>query len=298
MTIIAKRWDKSYDIENFKVYIMFRKTERFLYKGANQLKNVFTYFVIILCVIAIIGGKLHWNNKLDAPTSATIGQTAGDDTDKAKSNNLATLTQHLPENLAKKIEQAQEEDTSLTLVAMGSHATAEGEGTWTDILQTRLNEAYGQGLIQVHVESLGDDLSITVVQEEEYANALDLNPDIIILEPFILNDNGKVAIDNTLESISLMIQAIQKEVADAIVMLQPPNPIYNAVHYPSQVLALEEYAEEQNIIYLNHWTSWPDYESDDILDYIDEANELPSDKGHQVWGNYISDYFTGGKLEE
>lgn len=277
---------------------MFGKTERFLYKGANQLKNILTYFVIILCVIAIIGGKLHWNNKLDTPAGATTGQPADKNTEKEKSQNVATLTQHLPESLAKKIEKAQEENRSLTLIAIGSHATAEGKGTWTDILQTRLNEAYGRGLIQVVVESFEDDLSVTVVQQEKYTDALESNPDIVILEPFILNDNGKVAIDNTLESVGIIIDAIHKAAPDATIMLQPPNPIHNAVHYPGQVLALKEYAEEQNIIYLDHWTSWPDYESDDILDYIDEANELPSDKGHQVWGNYIANYFTGEKLDE
>ena len=76
-----------------------------------------------------------------------------------------------------------------------------------------------------------------------------------------------------------------------VVLIQPPHPLYQATYYPVQVEALEQYAEDNGIPYLNHWEAWPDQDSEEIKDYLSEDASEPSAKGHQVWAEYLIDYF-------
>lgn len=262
------------------------------------MKNVFTALIIIICILSIIVGKVHWNHKIDAAGNSSEKQAAALDEKKQESEKekIKTLTKHLPDQLTEKILLAKSEGKPLKIVAMGSNSTAEGNGTWTSIFQKRLDKAYGKGVFQVIVESYGSELSINIVQQEIYTSALEHQPDIVLLEPFLINDNGKVAIANTLESVDTIIEKFNETSDEVVIMLQPPNPIHNAIYYPDQVIALKQYAEENNYIYLNHWTNWPDYKSDEFLEYVDD-NSLPNAKGHQVWADYIGKYFTGEELE-
>ena len=50
--------------------------------------------------------------------------------------------------------------------------------------------------------------------------------------------------------------------------IQPPHPLYQATYYPVQVEALAQYAEDNDIPYLNHWEAWPDQDSKEIKDYL------------------------------
>ncbi|MFA8437283.1 SGNH/GDSL hydrolase family protein [Pueribacillus sp. YX66] len=262
------------------------------------MKNIMTALIFTLCILSIVVGKIHWNQKINAASNTANEKQAVvvEKKQQTEAEKFSTLTRHLPENLSEKITNAKDENHPLKIVAVGSSATAEGSGTWTSILQKRLDKAYGKGLFQISVESYGDDLSINVVQQEKYTSVIEQKPDIVLFEPFLLNDNGKVAISNTLDSVEIITDRLKEASEQIVIILQPPNPIHNAVHYPGQVQALKEFAKEQQLIYLNHWSNWPDYESDEILDYIDE-NSLPTTQGHQVWADYIANYFTGEELE-
>ena len=54
---------------------------------------------------------------------------------------------------------------------------------------------------------------------------------------------------------------------------------------------LQQFAEDNDIPYLNHWEAWPDQDSEEIKEYITEDSSQPSVKGHEVWAEYMIDYF-------
>lgn len=258
------------------------------------MKNVFTIFIISVCVLIMIAGKMHWNYKINTVSESEGKQLKTEETQKqnSKDDKLDALTKHLPKSLKEKIKTAKAEKTPVKILALGSDATAEGSGTWTSILQKKLDKAYGQGVFEIIVENYGDELSINIVQKEAYKSALELNPDVILFEPFLINDNGKVAIQNTLDSIDIIIKKFQEKNENIIIMFQPPHPLHKAIYYPNQVKALKEYANEHNYVYLHHWDNWPDYNSDEFLEYVND-DSMPNTKGHQVWADYLDKYFTG-----
>lgn len=262
-------------------------------KGGKGVKNTLTALIFSVCILTLIVGKVHWNQKIEATATTSEEEqiNTNENTEQPKTDKTAELTRDLPDSLANLIVNAKAENQSLELLAFGSKATADGSGTWTSLLQKKLDAAYGNGFFNLQVENFGDDISINVVQQETYLPLIEQQPDIVLFEPFILNDNGKVAIENTLESVDIITNRFQESSDDIVIILQPPNPIHNAVHYPAQVQALKTFAEDNNLIYLDHWNDWPDYTTDEILAYVDDDN-LPTAKGHQVWANYIASFFT------
>ena len=133
--------------------------------------------------------------------------------------------------------------------------------------------------------------SIAFINEEKVTEVIEEQPDLILFEPFTLKDNGVVGIDDSLENVSAVIASVKESLPQTQVILQPPHPLYKANFYPTQVEELQQFAEDNDIPYLNHWEAWPDQDSEEIKEYISEDSSQPSAKGHQVWAEYLIDYF-------
>jgi hypothetical protein len=62
-------------------------------------------------------------------------------------------------------------------------------------------------------------------------------------------------------------------------MLMPLHPLYKAKLYPIQVAELKEYAEINQIPYLDHWSAWPVLESEDMLNFLTPDKSAPNEEG-------------------
>lgn len=67
--------------------------------------------------------------------------------------------------------------------------------------------------------------------------------------------------------------------------------VYEAGFYSVLVGALEKFAKDNEIPYLNHWTTWPDTSSPEIQEYLTTDPSAPNEKGHEVWAEYLANYF-------
>ncbi len=74
-------------------------------------------------------------------------------------------------------------------------------------------------------------------------------------------------------------------------MIQPSNPVYGAKNYPKAIEALKQFAAQNNYTYIDHWGAWPDASTKAILPYLKEEFGFPTAKGHEVWAQYVTDYF-------
>ncbi|WP_222860480.1 hypothetical protein [Bacillus rubiinfantis] len=71
-------------------------------------------------------------------------------------------------------------------------------------------------------------------------------------------------------------------------MLQPSYPIYGAKFYPSQVAELKKFAKKEGLVYIDHWSAWPDTKDPKLNEYLTEDQNAPSDKGIKVWSKYLA----------
>ena len=202
---------------------------------------------------------------------------------------LVSYTRHWPKESVNTFQEHLEAGKPFKIAFLGSNAQGEGKESWPEIVKASLNDTFGDHIV---VSTYSYDLtSNAYINEEKITEVMEEKPNLILFEPFTLKDNGKVGIDDSLENTSAVIASVKESLPQTEVILQPPHPLYNANFYPKQVQELQQFAEENEITYLNHWGAWPDQDSEEIKEYISEDSSEPSAKGHQVWAEYLIDYF-------
>ncbi|WP_096156567.1 SGNH/GDSL hydrolase family protein [Bacillus sp. FJAT-45066] len=266
------------------------------------MRNIFVIIVAFVCLGALVFGQIQWNNKLKSAataTQATINKentTSVEPVEKEKPIQTEEIT---PLDYARKLDSPLREllvnrianDKKVELVIIGSKGLSSIEYTvWHEIVEKELDEVYGN-TFTVSVVELEGKRSNEVLHENLHINTITNTPDIILLEPFTINDNGFIAVPRRLSNLETMIQDFQQLNENVLVLLQPSIPIHNARFYPGEEETLREYALEQGYIYLNHWENWPEYTDEEVLNYLNSDRSNPNQIGHDAWAQYIMDYF-------
>ncbi|MEK5444566.1 SGNH/GDSL hydrolase family protein [Fredinandcohnia sp. FSL W7-1320] len=264
------------------------------------MKKILVLVVIVLSIATVVTGKIHWNNKLQATAKTAQAEkpdeqliTAVDENqeDENKIKTVKKRSKNLPVEIQTKLVEAAQTGIPINFIIAGSDSTPEGPTAWPTLLKESLEDTYGKDILTITIKEIADKTSTQVVQEELYREIIDLSPDILLFEPFMLYDNGNVVpLERRLDNITEILGTIKEEVPKVSILIQPANPLHNARYYPIEVNKLEVYAKENNYPYLNHWEAWPDYQSDEIIEYLKE-NGAPSEKGHKLWADYLSKYF-------
>lgn len=261
------------------------------------MKAFFTTLLAIICVAVLILGNIHWNkrtsvqagNKVEETNNELITDTKEKETrSEEEIGDLLELAANWPEDSKVAFQAALTEGRPFHILFVGSEALEAGSNPWPQQLQLLIEEAYGETIFTF--ETLTSDLTSTKYVTEELYKQWNNQADFIVLEPFTLNDNGEVEIEESHVNIQTMLSD-----TESTVILQPPHPLYNAKFYPIQVTSLEKFATDNGIPYLNHWTAWPDTTTLEMQSYLDEEGSLPNDLGQEVWASFLADYFINNK---
>jgi hypothetical protein len=264
------------------------------------LKQFIVIVVTIISIGAIVMGKVHWDNKIEASVknevlvdSNEVVSEVEEEVEAINEDEIMEYTTNLPEDAVSKIEEALQTGEPVHLVILGSTSSPESGG-WPTLLKEKISDTYSDEVLKVTVKEIADKTSTQIISEELYDEVVNANPDILLFEPFILYDNlNVVGVNERINNIDYMLKEFEKGNPDLLVLLQPANPLYNAVNYPVEVPVLEKYAEENHYTYLNHWEAWPDQYSIEMTNYLDGL--LPNESGHEVWAQYLIDYFIAGE---
>jgi len=263
--------------------------------------RILTVLVAIGCLAALIFGSIHWEQKISKlPAEGVIASAniegenkkANNEKEQKKSNqiNVKDLASSLPKDVADLFNEASSSGETIELAIIGSGAITAGENVWPEIFKEKISDAYGN-LVNVTVYEIPGMTTSEVVEANLHMESLDISPDVVIFEPFMLEDNGLVGIDQTLVNIQEMLEDIRTLNENAYFFLQPPHPVEGAIYYPIEVEALKEMAEEEGHTFIDHWSNWPDYQTAEIKPYITEDYDAPTELGHEVWAEYIIDIF-------
>jgi hypothetical protein len=257
-------------------------------------KNVQKWMAVVTCIMTlfvIIFGHLYWNGKIKRHVNASESITKAEKEDASEQYDVV---RHLPDELVEKVEKAAETDVPLNFVIYGSEATSTDEQAWPNRLKENLEKNYNH-YFNISIYSDEGKTTKDVIAENLYEKIVAEKPDVLLFEPFILKDNGGgVGIENTIQNITSILNEVQKANPEVTIYLQPAHPLYNAVNYPRQVERLKEYAEENDYIFLDHWTAWPEQDNQELKTYLVDENNKPNEKGNKVWADYLINYFYQG----
>lgn len=257
------------------------------------MKVFFTTLLAVGCMGVLLWGNIHWTKKTTVAgnngVSPAVVVAEQPETIANPSDSLLALTDNWPKQAADSFKKALDENRTYKILLVGSEALGDEQSGWAASTKEQLITAYGEEYMEVEIQTFNL-TSLGFIDEEGTAQVSGSQADMVLFEPFTLMDNGEVTIENSLDNIQQVIDGALEAKSDTMFVLMPPHPIYNAVYYPKQVEALKNYAEENEIPYLDHWQAWPDYQTEEIQDYITSDNSQPSEQGHEVWSKYVSDY--------
>lgn len=267
------------------------------------MKHLLIIILAIGCGLVLFLGNAHWHERTGLSKQEPVQESKESDSDTKASKTEAPsstskitleefkiLSKNWPDVAKKQFKLHLQKEEPFKLILAGSEALDNDTKGWAQLTKAELEKAYGADSLEVMIQTYkGTSMDFSAENKAEELAAL--KPDLILLEPLTLNDNGEVRIEDSHTNISNWIETIRTERPEAVFILQPPNPIYHASFYPVQVEELKKFAEENNILYLDHWPAWPDHQSKEIISYLSEDNETPSEKGHQLWSKYVTDFF-------
>jgi hypothetical protein len=255
------------------------------------MKALFTALMALACAAVLVMGNLHWNEKT---TIAVDSQQEKKEPlqpeayDSTKADKLLNLAENWPEQSQAALKKALQEGRPFNIVIAGSEILSTGDNSWSTILTKQLKQGYGDA-VNIAVKTYDLD-SLSFQSQGKIEDITSEKPDLVLLEPFTLNDNGVVTIEDSLAAVTNIIVETRKTSPEAVFILQPPYPLYNATYYPIQVDELKKYAGSKGLTYIDHWSVWPDGSSEEIKDYLSEDLSVPNEKGIQLWADFVGDF--------
>ena len=254
------------------------------------MKNLIVIVLALLLAAVLVLGNLHWNSRSSEHASTpaiSISENSTVAEPEIDKEYYLEFAAKWPEEANQQLENKLHSNETFKIVLLGSNSIGSDSLGLLNYLKEALSEKYEK---HVELESIVYDNTTTdYVLNSENDKLVALKPDMIIFEPFLLNDNNVVAIPDTISNISSIIEEATAALPDVTFILQPPNQIYDANLYPMQVAALQEYANEQNLTFLNHWEVWPAGNDVTVNNYLN-ADARPNESGFKLWSDYLSEY--------
>lgn len=250
------------------------------------MKAIIITVLSILLTAVLVVGNIHWGNVKTSSFNNIVNSPASS-VNNIDSDYYLKFASAWPEDSQKQLEIAINNENTYQILLLGSESIGNFKLGLMPNLKKAITNTYDK---YVSIEGIVyNETTTNYLSSDETNVVIEKKPDMIIFEPFILSDNNIIDINTTLSNLSTIINKIKEQLPNVTFILQPANPIYNASLYPTQVAALKEYAESENITYLDHWKDWPKGDSNEILDYINQDG-TPNKKGYEIWSNYITNF--------
>ena len=271
-----------------------------------MLRKASVVLSLILSIAIIFIGHRSWISSQEeihrvSPTpipDSEASETVNDSEEEEKNpenaedgGDLTAIISNQPDNVQNIWIEHQKNGESVDITLVASQSAALTDENWASILENELTSIY-EGVSLNITTIVHDGGSEQLVSDLEDENINLENQDIVLMELATLQDNGVLSTEDQVYYMNRFIEEFQSLFPDSYLFLQPSQPIYNATFYPEQVEAVQAASEEFNITYLDHWSEWPSMEDSELENYLTEDNDA-NELGHETWGTYLVNYFSG-----
>jgi hypothetical protein len=258
------------------------------------MKVFFTAVWAVICLVILFYGHSYWNDrtagkaeiekKVSSPTIQASKQT-----NETNYVEFLAKAQNWPESARQQFQQTLKQKKSFKILFVGSTALGnKDQGMLKDVIG-QLNDSYGSDHLSIAVHTY-DVTSSDFIEKNDQLEVAAEKAQLIVFEPFLLNDNDKGNVKDSLNNLTKVIEGVKAANPDTTFILQPSYPLYAAKYYPIQVAKLKQYAAQNQITYLDHWTSWPASTDKALNNYLLPGGTGPNEKGIQVWSQYLINY--------
>lgn len=251
------------------------------------MKKIWLLVVIVLCIAAVVGGKIYWNHKIGRITQLNSVQTGAgsiSSVDMSAQGGLvaksvrARITK-LPRSMQRAALKALDNNGQVQVVMIGS----ENVQALALLLQSQLDTSYGDLFFKVTAQDLGKMTSLQLNQAkiQDIFQNINGNPDVVIFTPLLYNDNGKVSTDDTNTVTSLFEEKVILKYPQAAFFVSLPNYSSNAQYINDRIDQLSAYIRSQKIAGLNYLSDWP--KGSKQAGVVASDGHTMNKAGQQVW---------------
>lgn len=246
------------------------------------MKYFLTSTWVIVCISVLAFSHIHWNQKTAAVKAI---DTVTEGTNASSMEPYMSLAANWPDTAKGQLQAALEARKPFKILFAGSSSME-----WEQTVSQSLVESFGSERMSTVLHPY-DSTSTKFITEKKHLALAAEKADLVVIEPFLLNDNGKLKMKETLANLTTLMEAVKAVNPNTTFILQPSYPIYLPKYYAEQVEALKGYAVENNLTYLDHWAAWPATDNPEIKDYLTEGQNGPNEKGNQAWAQFLVEYF-------
>ncbi|MFJ7747971.1 SGNH/GDSL hydrolase family protein [Peribacillus sp. NPDC097295] len=260
------------------------------------MKVFLPIFMIFACTISLVLGNINWQDKVSNASNIPLETNTKKEPNESTPSNmeLVKYTENWPKESKNLYKERLAEGKTFKILIAGSNSLGGKDYSLPTDLADRMKQVYGE-TVQVD-ELIYDLLSSQFVSQDKQQDLIEKNADLILFEPFTLKDNGNVAIEDSLDNITKIMEDVTAANSDTQFILQPPNPLFDATYYPNKVKGLKKYAEDNGIPYLDHWSNWPEQDTVEMKELLYQDPKypnisLPNEEGYKIWSLYLEEFF-------
>ncbi|MFA9457404.1 SGNH/GDSL hydrolase family protein [Halalkalibacter sp. AB-rgal2] len=273
------------------------------------MKTTLFISTIVLAIILIIGGHYYYQQKLQTiaddanQTDVDVNEEIRDneqpsnedealDNDDSSEDSSKQLTPTSASGMLSEWIEQYGEDGTLKIAVLGSTSITldNTEASWPNLLASSLQGHAEDVQITMDIVDV-DRLNTFEVAESDHIDAvMNLQPEVLLIEPFLLNDNGLLMKEDSIEMLERILSSLEVGLEETEIILMPGNPLYGAEYYLQQNEALEQFAAQEGYLFVDYWFAWPATDDPDLQNYIDSAR--PNEQGHQVWAEALYELLT------
>lgn len=248
-------------------------------------KGIFV-ITIVISIALIIGGFYSYNSRINNLSKADKGKEV---VKNSSEKNQIDLTykkyyKNLPKSVQNKIDDISSKNKEVTLTCIWK-----SDSVISEQFQQNLQKYYGNWNIK-NITYNGE-TSEQLLAEKVQNQVLATNPDVVLYEAPLFNDNQNIEATASRTSNEQLITNLASTGAEVIV--QPSPPIYGGVVYPVQEEQFKQ-SLSTKYPYIDYWASYPDKNSDEMKGLFsdDGVYRTLNASGNKVWLDYITKYFT------
>ena len=234
-------------------------------------KGIFV-ITIVISIALIIGGFYSYNSRINNLSKADKGKEVVKNSSEKNQIDLTykNYYKNLPKSVQNKIDDISSKNKEVTLTCIW-----QSDSVISEQFQQNLQKYYGNKFWNIKNITYNGETSEQLLAEKVQNQVLATNPDVVLYEAPLFNDNQNIEATASLTSNEQLITNLV------------------SVVYPVQEEQFKQ-SLSTKYPYIDYWASYPDKNSDEMKGLFsdDGVYRTLNASGNKVWLDYITKYFT------
>ncbi|MFC4652169.1 polysaccharide biosynthesis protein [Lactococcus nasutitermitis] len=251
-----------------------------------MLKKISIAVIILVGIVVIVFGFRHYQQKIAQTTN--MKKTILTKTSLKKEPDLSylALAKNLPPTIQTQLKSAGQNEQKLTMTFVVQNNPAV-----TQALISAMKKAYDTKVWNFETINYTTETSTALLNNKIVDKVTATKPNVILYEAPLLNDNLNIPETESQTSNNQLLSQFSK--TKATILVEPSNPIYNGVVYPTQEQSFKNALPKQ-YTFIDYWTAFPATDSPAMQALTVNTNDTYytlNAAGNKLWADNLIKYF-------